>query len=636
MHYRGIHRRRDPMFLRRPVRRSGSGLILPFSAGVFANASGDRTLLAKNSSGLYEMTGPFAANVLATRVKNGVKYGSFFQQYETINAYSDALRDVLTSYWTNTGIGVTDNAINSPIGTLTADLLTEDTSTGNHRVSKSSLLVDGISRYFVTLLVKTNGRTRGRLLVNGGFSAQISIRFNFSTITTYDEANTDIYGILHLIDDYFLIYASAVSDVATGCGIFWMFTNDSNLESYTGDGASGQYVWRVNFIKANHLPPSIYVGSSPAVQAPDVFYFPAASIPSWMKKKFKVKLIPNYDIPSQVTHDKPIWSFQKTAQTLATGTDNYGMTGNSTTLYWANYSGSKIQSISIGGGTPTDLATGINTPRDVAINATTIFWISRYGYKIQSMPIGGGSVTDLVTGLTNPFCLDVDSTNIYWTDKSDNKIYKAPIGGGSPTEVVTGLNNPTGIKLVGDDIYFLDIGTQLKTVPKTGGTPTILLSGFTTAKSLDIDDNFIYVSDDGTAHVSIINRSSYTIVTLLTETGVFGVSVLNGALFYNGSSASGTTKRLDIVTAWLTTTGTIKVVDGLDTKVETSAATASMHDELEIEFDRENGKITLAGFTTGDGEYTDEVWAEPTSDFDYGGGYKGAAQTNGLVSEPTG
>jgi hypothetical protein len=68
--------------------------------------------------------------------------------------------DFSNSYWTKTGATITANATNDPAGASTADLLVEDSSTGNHGVFHSMAPPGGAgAKHVISLYVKANGRT---------------------------------------------------------------------------------------------------------------------------------------------------------------------------------------------------------------------------------------------------------------------------------------------------------------------------------------------------------------------------------------------------------------------------------------------------------------------------------------------
>jgi len=428
---------------------------------------------------------------------------------------------------------------------------------------------------------------------------------------------------------------AATSDVVSASAFKIYLVDDADNQVYVGDGSSGMYMWGANVIKADHLTSYIQAIASPVTKSPDYFYFPSSAIPTWMKSKFTTKLIPDYDIPL-TTEDKPLWSFNKTPSTLLTGYGYHGMAVTDTYIYWCNYGASKIQRCDLDGSNPVDLVTGASSPYDLTITATEIFWTTYSAGKVQKAPIGGGSPTDVQTGLGSLRGICNDGTDLIWAANANQKIQKCPIAGGAVTDIATGIASLSGVATDGTTIYY-GTSTALYSLPIGGGTATTLATGQSVLQIVNIDDNFVYWGNYGSDQVRVIPKNGGTVVNLADLDGVAGVVVLNGSLFYMGNDSGGTLVRRDSVTAWLTTDGKVKVVEGPDTKIETSAATASMHQNVQVEFDRVNGKITLSGFTTGDGEYTDTAWTSPDGfDVEYGCALGGAAQSDALVSVPKG
>lgn len=614
---------------------NGSGIFktyLPFSVGEFAN-TGERTLLAKNSSNLYEMTGPFAANILATRQRNGKTYGLFESQYTSSTIYSEEADN-----WYKARVSVTSNAILSPTGTLTADLLYENSDLNTHYMSSSpDPSVDGSSRYYFCACIKAKERFRGTLQIFSGFPLNMRIEYNLSTKQITLAYGCDRYNILELVNGWFFLYMSNVSN-AVGTSNYRIHLCDSTgNSSYQGDGSSGFYVWGQRVLKADHWSNYFKSVASVVTKPGDYFYFPSASVPTWMKSKFTVPLTLNYDYPSQISTDKPIWSFQKTSQTLDTGHGMHGITTNGTYIYWCNYAAGKIQRCELDGSNLTDLVTGLTTPWDI-IHDDTYLYFTNYSTKIQRCELDGSNLTDLVTGLTETCGIDKTNTNLYWADRTGGKIQRSALDGSSVTDIKTGLTLPSGLA-VGPNanyIYYGENGTSINRIPLAGGTAVTLATGLSNVQMLDVGPNFIWWASYGQNAIRAISKIGGAIVSIFDITGAVGICMHNGMIIYSGTDASGTIKRLDTVTAWLATDGKIKVIDGPDTKVETDALSCDMHDDVSVTFDRVAGTIQTVGFT-GDDTFVGSSWTSPDGyDVEYGCALKGAAQTDGLAAQPEG
>jgi len=276
----------------------GGGEFLSFLRGTYANAS-PRNFFAKNpSSGLYEMTGPFAANTLATRKIGGHGYGLFEGEYSTKNTYSEVFRAAISD-WDNLGdLFVSDDQTTSPIGDNTADLLYEGTDT-NLRYLRQNFTPDGSSKYWSLQFLKKKERYKGNLyfLGGGGFPAS-NAAFDLDAKTLTPAGSAEDAVILELETDWYFCAFSATSNAAAATQYRIYMYKDDGSSSWLGDGSSGLYIWGANIIKAEHLTSYIQAIASPVTKAKDVFYWANAALPSWLKGSqnipFTFNFIPNY------------------------------------------------------------------------------------------------------------------------------------------------------------------------------------------------------------------------------------------------------------------------------------------------------------------------------------------------------
>jgi hypothetical protein len=155
-------------------------------------------------------------------------------------------------------------------------------------------------------------------------------------------------------------------------------------------------------------------------------------------------------------------------------------------VYYTNFaSGAADGSVSvvpIGGGTPTELATGLDGPWAIAVASNVVFFTlaptTGLG-GISAVSASGGTPSPIQTGVTGAFGVAVDATNVYWTN--DNSlggggalVFFVPISGGTGKQLLDFGSDlvPTGLSIFGTDLFVPTSGTQAAVLrgSTTGGT----------------------------------------------------------------------------------------------------------------------------------------------------------------------
>lgn len=166
------------------------------------------------------------------------------------------------------------------------------------------------------------------------------------------------------------------------------------------------------------------------------------------------------------------------------------------TLYWSDYGTDAILALPRGADGPTVLASGLVSPRAIAVDETAgwIYWVDRGAGRVQRAPLGGGPVEDLVTeGLAAPYGIALDPVDgtllvadaelgsifrvapgewalepwlpdagthpsfvvvdgptgwVYWTDNRDNVVRRRMREGGPVEVLAEGFAGPRGLVLM--------------------------------------------------------------------------------------------------------------------------------------------------------------------------------------------
>ena len=82
-----------------------------------------------------------------------------------------------------------------------------------------------------------------------------------------------------------------------------------------------------------------------------------------------------------------------------------------------------VLELSLAGGMPTTLATGMHMIDGIAVDAANVYWADNSG-SVLRVPIGGGAVTTLATKQVFGGDIAVDATHVYWI--TDLAVMKAP------------------------------------------------------------------------------------------------------------------------------------------------------------------------------------------------------------------
>jgi hypothetical protein len=182
-------------------------------------------------------------------------------------------------YWAKVNTSITANTIVAPDGTLTGDKLFEDTSSSSsHHLQKNLNFTAGVS-YTTTVYAKRGERQYLflRYLSGGAFSTNYIAVFDLQNgvATNSSTFPADSFSITSVGNGWYRCSITRAADsTATGSVGFYL-SNVGTGTTYTGDGASGVYIWGAQ-LETGAFPTSyIPTSGSTATRAAD-----SASIPT--------------------------------------------------------------------------------------------------------------------------------------------------------------------------------------------------------------------------------------------------------------------------------------------------------------------------------------------------------------------
>jgi hypothetical protein len=181
--------------------------------------------------------------------------------------------------WSKTCTTITANATTAPDGTLTADLIVEDTTGGEKNVTRD-INAGSSGQATRTIYVKAASRYKVNLVGSGFYAC-----YNLNTLTTFDVANTTA-----TISDAgngwrrLSITGNATTTFRVDIGLLPDSATGVSNRFYTGDGSPGVYIWGAQ-LEAGSFPTSyIPTVASTVTRAAEVASMTGTNFSSWYRQ----------------------------------------------------------------------------------------------------------------------------------------------------------------------------------------------------------------------------------------------------------------------------------------------------------------------------------------------------------------
>lgn len=205
------------------------------------DASGDlsvtraTTATRVNSSGLVESV---ATNVPRLDYTNSTCPSILVEPQRTnLLSYSEQFDNVS---WIKSNSSITANATTAPDGTLTADKLVENSSNANHLVQKAVVASNAV--YTFSVFAKKSERNWVVLRGVNASLQNVKAWFNIDAGTIGTLENGATAKITNAGNGWYKLEMT-IPSFSTGFEFRVSTSTGNNVDSYTGDGTSGLFIW---------------------------------------------------------------------------------------------------------------------------------------------------------------------------------------------------------------------------------------------------------------------------------------------------------------------------------------------------------------------------------------------------------
>ena len=202
------------------------------------------------------------------------------------------------------------------------------------------------------------------------------------------------------------------------------------------------------------------------------------------------------------------------------------------------------------------LASGQNAPLDIVADGLDVYWTNDSSMNpggtttpgsVLMIPVGGGSPSTLASGQESPAGLAVEGS-VYWADRLDGTVLKVDLASaGSPTTLASGQNGPQGLAVYASNVYWATVPSSMApdgTVMKLwggAGNPVTLASGQQSPGRIALDPaGDVYWTDPSAGTVMKLPFGSSSVTTLASAQNYpLAIAADTTGVYWTNSGAGG-------------------------------------------------------------------------------------------------